>query len=122
MQQFQLKEPEPCSAPILYLSNLCEYELQNKIIVYVTKCHNECNDDGIGVLIHDKYTKFNGKHRSSWGFRYHKSLLLGDERNLTFTGTSALRAVRKCLEANRCVYSFDHYKEFLEFAIEHGAY
>lgn len=122
MQRIELKKPEPRENPILYIDNLCEYELQNKIIVYVTKCHNDYSDHGIGILTFEKYAKFNNQKQTEWGFKYHRDLLTNDSRKMTFTGTSAIKAIRKCVEAGREVVSFDRYKEFLEFAMEHGAY
>jgi len=118
MQQIQLKEPPPCPATTLYLDNLCKYDLQGKIICYVTKCHNECNDDGIGVLIEIKRATY----RTNWGFRYHRSLVSRDDRDLTFKGDTGIEAIENCLSKGRAVYQFEKYKEFLEFAMTHGAY
>jgi hypothetical protein len=74
----------------------------NKIIVYMTK-----GDLGIAILQNTVY---------GWGFRYHGDLIHNRMENVKYVAETKYLAVEKVLHAQREVFTFSHYKEYLSYA------
>lgn len=117
MKQIKLGSPPPPKKSILFMDDIANWELHDKIICYVPKSNNEDNPKGLAILVSDDSSRY------CYGFLYHKSLVTKDgNRSHTFNGKSKKNALKNALKAGREAFIFDSFHEFLQFAEKHSAY
>lgn len=99
------KEP-----PVIELKNLFNLTGTDSIIVYVTK-----GNKGLGILQ-------SKPQKNSYGFMYHSDVITGNHSKYTYVADSHSSCIDLALKANRKVYVFSSFQEFLSFAADHDKY